>query len=187
MAEASPDEVKAAVRAAELAAWRRDHRFCGTCGSPTRRREDQVAFECPACGAESIIKGKQEYGGGWICFQKKGGCGAKFTDDDQTIVGQLIGRVENPDIADAYNTVLKMSKKRAHVDAIITATAASDIFVQDEEDKDPGHIGKNGDPKPPIKQPEAKKTSGKPKTLTARGIVDDVKIFEGTAKGGKEY
>ena len=44
------------------------------------------------------------------------------------------GKVENPDIADVFNTVLKMAKKRAHVDAILTATAASDIFTQDVED-----------------------------------------------------
>lgn len=43
-------------------------------------------------------------------------------------------RQENPDIADTYNTVLKMAKKRAHVDAVLTATAASDIFTQDIED-----------------------------------------------------
>lgn len=43
-------------------------------------------------------------------------------------------REENPDIADTYNTVLKMAKKRAHVDATITACAASDIFTQDIED-----------------------------------------------------
>lgn len=43
-------------------------------------------------------------------------------------------RMENPDIADVYNTVLKMAKKRAHVDAMLTATAASDIFTQDIED-----------------------------------------------------
>ena len=43
-------------------------------------------------------------------------------------------KVENPDIADQYNTVIKMSKKRAYVDAIITCTAASDIFTQDVED-----------------------------------------------------
>lgn len=43
-------------------------------------------------------------------------------------------RIENPDIADQYNTVLKMAKKRAFVDATITATAASDIFTQDIED-----------------------------------------------------
>lgn len=43
---------------------------------------------------------------------------------------------ENPDIADTYNTVLKMAKKRAHVDATITACAASDIFTQDIGDPD---------------------------------------------------
>lgn len=43
-------------------------------------------------------------------------------------------RVENPDIADTYNTVLKMAKKRAFVDAVKSTTAASDIFTQDIED-----------------------------------------------------
>lgn len=49
------------------------------------------------------------------------------------------GRVEqvkqvrtNP--ADVANTILKMAKKRAQVDAVITATGASDIFTQDIED-----------------------------------------------------
>ena len=42
--------------------------------------------------------------------------------------------MENPDLADVYNTVLKIAKKRAHVDASLTATAASDIFTQDMED-----------------------------------------------------
>jgi hypothetical protein len=44
---------------------------------------------------------------------------------------------ENPDVADLYNTVLKMAKKRAQVDATITATAASDIFTQDLEEMEP--------------------------------------------------
>lgn len=43
-------------------------------------------------------------------------------------------KMENPDIADTYNTVLKMAKKRAYVDGILSATAASDIFTQDIED-----------------------------------------------------
>jgi hypothetical protein len=42
--------------------------------------------------------------------------------------------VENDNPADQYNTVLKMAKKRAYVDAILSATAASDIFTQDLED-----------------------------------------------------
>ena len=36
--------------------------------------------------------------------------------------------------ADLANTVLKMAKKRALVDAVLTVTAASDIFTQDIED-----------------------------------------------------
>lgn len=36
--------------------------------------------------------------------------------------------------ADVANTVLKMAKKRAQIDATLTATAASDVFDQDLED-----------------------------------------------------
>lgn len=43
-------------------------------------------------------------------------------------------KVEHDNPADYYNTVLKMAKKRALVDATLTATAASDIFTQDIED-----------------------------------------------------
>ena len=46
----------------------------------------------------------------------------------------IFQRVEHDNPADYYNTVLKMAKKRAHVDAVLTATAASDIFTQDIED-----------------------------------------------------
>ena len=51
--------------------------------------------------------------------------------DNQWLIFQ---RVEHDNPADYYNTVLKMAKKRAHVDAMLTATAASDIFSQDIED-----------------------------------------------------
>jgi len=50
---------------------------------------------------------------------------------------QIFKQVENDNPADFYNTVLKMAKKRAHVDAILSATAASDIFTQDLEDLPP--------------------------------------------------
>lgn len=48
--------------------------------------------------------------------------------------GDARHREENPDIADTWNTVLKMAKKRAFVDAVKSTTAASDIFTQDVED-----------------------------------------------------
>ena len=46
----------------------------------------------------------------------------------------IFQRVEHDNPADYFNTCEKMAKKRAHVDAILTATAASDIFTQDVED-----------------------------------------------------
>jgi len=44
-------------------------------------------------------------------------------------------RVPNPDLADQYNTVLKMANKRALVAAVLNCTAASDVFTQDLEDE----------------------------------------------------
>lgn len=90
--------------------------------------------KCPKCGKEAIIKGKEEYGGGWLCFKKKDGCGAKFKDGDTSIESQAAGRVLNPDLPDVYNTVLKMANKRSLVAAVLNVTAASDIFTQDVED-----------------------------------------------------
>lgn len=43
-------------------------------------------------------------------------------------------KVENPDIADMYNTVLKMASKRSFVDATLKATGGSCEFTQDIED-----------------------------------------------------
>ncbi|MFK4765146.1 hypothetical protein ACI3L3_10270 [Desulfobaculum sp. SPO524] len=53
---------------------------------------------------------------------------------------RIFERVEHDNPADYYNTCLKMAKKRALVDATLTATAASDIFTQDLEDN-PGLFG----------------------------------------------
>ena len=109
----------------------------GTCSTmETKYRYRAGERKCPTCGKATIIKGKAEYGGGWLCYQKKGGCGAKFEDGDTSIESQSTDRVEYPDPADYYNTCLKIGKKRAHVDSIITATACSDIFTQDIEDMD---------------------------------------------------
>lgn len=43
-------------------------------------------------------------------------------------------RIEHDNPADYYNTCVKMAKKRALVDATLTATGASDHFTQDIED-----------------------------------------------------
>ncbi len=101
----------------------------------------QGSRKCPNCRAEAIIKGKDFKNDGlptgWLCYAKKGGCGTKFVDGDKTIEGQTIGRMPNEDLADQYNTVLKMANKRSLVAAVLNATAASDIFTQDIEDMQP--------------------------------------------------
>lgn len=108
----------------------------GSCST----KESKYAYRrgsrtCPRCSKiETIIKGKAEYGGGWVCFGKKGGCGAKFKDGDAAIEGQNVDRVPNLDLADQYNTVLKMANKRSLVAAVLNVTAASEIFTQDLED-----------------------------------------------------
>lgn len=43
-------------------------------------------------------------------------------------------RLENPDLIDQWNTVLKMAKKRALVDATLAATRTSGIFSQSEDE-----------------------------------------------------
>lgn len=111
----------------------------GSCSSrESRYRWRKAARTCPSCGAAAIIKGKSEYGGGWLCFKKNGGCGAKFADNATEITSQPVGRVENPDAADVANTVLKMAKKRALVDAAIALARCSDLFTQDVGDDDGG-------------------------------------------------
>ncbi|MDX9778544.1 MAG: hypothetical protein RBT43_07295 [bacterium] len=107
----------------------------GSCSTmETKYRYRTAERSCPKCGKESIIKGKEEYGGGWICFKNKGGCGAKFSDTAPEIIGQNVGRVEYDNPADYWNTCLKMGAKRAHVAATLIGTAASDIFTQDIEE-----------------------------------------------------
>ena len=39
-----------AGRASLLMDWRRNHRFCGRCGTPTTMKSDEFAMSCPSCG-----------------------------------------------------------------------------------------------------------------------------------------
>lgn len=131
----------------------------GSCNSrETKYRWRQGERLCPGCGKGTIIKGKEEYGGGWLCFAKKGGCGAKFSDTDERITGQQVGRVANPDVADQVNTMQKMAQKRALIAATLLAVNASEFFTQDMEDFAPLAAGGNGAEKQePEKKPEPKR------------------------------
>ncbi len=66
------------------------------------------------------------------------------------------GDHENP--ADYFNTCLKIGKKRALVDAVLTATAASDVFTHEPDDEERDVNAQLAEVK---KQPqETEKTSG---------------------------
>lgn len=104
-----------------------------------RYRWRDARRKCPECGhGEALLKSKKEPG--FFCWEKKGGCGSNFGPKDTRITEQQVGKVENPDIADLDNTILKMAKKRAHVDGAIALARCSDMFTQDVEDlTHPGH------------------------------------------------
>ena len=104
---------------------------CSTLESKYRWRKGGRV--CPSCGTEgAIIKGKKDYGGGWLCFKRKDGCGAKFDDGDPGIEGQTPGRVENEDPADLYHTVRMMAQKRWLVAITRRTFALSARFVDAE-------------------------------------------------------
>lgn len=104
----------------------------GVANSWEKRYRRDAAKVCPNCGKPAIIKSKAEYGGGWFCFPKKGGCGQKFRDGDDAIESQ--GTDAKGDSVGAWDldvTLLKMAEKRAFVDAVLRATASSSLFTQD--------------------------------------------------------
>jgi hypothetical protein len=59
---------------------------------------------------------------------------AKDENGNWTIFKKGSTKLENPDIADTYNTVLKMASKRSLIDAVLKATGGSCAFTQDLED-----------------------------------------------------
>lgn len=107
----------------------------GSCSSyEARYRWRDSKRLCPKCSQPTIIKGNEKYGGGWVCWAKRGGCGTKFDDGDKSVETQAIGRVPNEDIPDIKNTILKMAQKRAKIAAVLAATRSSGVFTQDVED-----------------------------------------------------
>jgi hypothetical protein len=92
------------------------------------------AKPCPSCQAPAIMKSKEEYGGGWYCNAKAGGCGAKFAKGHKGLSEAREVEVADDSAYEVRNTVLKMAKKRAHVDAAMTLGCLSELFTQDIED-----------------------------------------------------
>ena len=168
--------------------WRGDRLIAalsGSCNSwEEKYRYRSTNRKCPKCQKETIIKGKAQYGGGWLCYAKKGGCGAKFVDKDPLIVDQIIGKTANDRIFDEVNTIEKMAEKRALVASTLVATGMSQYFTQDLDDKpgtsdyvdmgDPGDPGDFGVDQTSPQKPAPQKKADKTKPAGAIGILVEV-------------
>ncbi|MDH3376446.1 MAG: hypothetical protein OEQ39_05695 [Gammaproteobacteria bacterium] len=120
--------------------------------------------------------------------------GAQFSTRKKNNTWLIFMKVDHPDIADTYNTVRKMAKKRAYVDAIIMATACSHLFTQDMEDLPSNdndfHAASTDAPaqataRQPMNAPTRKSASA-PRAVTAKrsgGSVTDKQIYRAWAIG----
>jgi hypothetical protein len=116
----------------------------GSCSSHERKYRWRYAEKhCPECGVVGALfkskhtaKPSSPFAGTkpFFCWQRKGGCGKEFAETDPRITQQTLGMVENSEPHDLDNTLLKMAKKRAFVDASKTATASSGRVTQDLEE-----------------------------------------------------
>lgn len=82
------------------------HRYRGAAGKT-----------CPACGAQACKPGKKEYGGGYYCDSKAGGCNARFkggSAESKALDALPSMRAENPDPADQYNCVTPDTRILTH-------------------------------------------------------------------------
>ena len=78
-------------------------------------------------------------------------------------------RIENTDLIDQWNTILKMAKKRALVDAVLSATRSSSIFSQSEDEMEAWLEGEGSEaPKDKLeKQRSTPKSSDERASFTA--------------------
>lgn len=127
------------------------------------------------------------------------GFSTKKNDNGQWMIAEgSSDKVEHDNPADYYNTCLKMAKKRALVDAVLTRTAASDIFTQDiEEIQENLQAASAVEPAQPQPQPKAKSERYPadpsepalvlPGVSDLRCVVLDVKEANGTTAAGKKW
>lgn len=104
---------------------------CSTLESKYRYRN--AKRKCPNCGRDGLIKSKYDK---WWC-PKGDGCNANFALTDPAVMGQQVGKVENQDMADSYNTCLKMAVKRANMAATLNLSGGwSEHFDQADMEPD---------------------------------------------------
>jgi len=154
-------------------------RIVGQCSGSASTMEAKHRYRgasgktCPKCGAMACKASKKEWGGGYYCDQKAGGCGERFkpgSDECKALDELPTTRQENLDPADQWNTVVKIAQKRAYVGAVKTASAASEIFTVDMEDSAPA-----GDepPRKPVEMPKETSAATPPSSQSPGGKITE--------------
>lgn len=157
----------------------------GSCNSlEPRYRWRSGGRRCPRCEGAFIIKGKRDFGGGWLCFEKKGGCGAKFRDGDQAIEDQKTGQVPNPDLASCHNPIIKQAKKRALVDGIVSITRSIGLLISAGEEEEDAAVGRGDEKKaePAVVAPAEPKPAAVIDEVQTRALFDAAKKAKHTFK-----
>jgi hypothetical protein len=149
--------------------------MCSTYESKYGQRQGKR--KCLKCGAEAIVRSTKK--NTFYCISNEGGCGERWPFDSEggrELEAQDVGKVENPDLPDTWNTVLKMADKRALVAAVLNGTAASDVFSQDMEDS--ATPAASGSAEPEASQTAQPTQARAPVGLgTWKGIEDSVKVY----------
>jgi len=147
------DEIKYRVIVRLLS---RDGTFLGEGIGECSSNEDKYKWRKAICDEE------------YAMFEKEGKARVKhkeYWDKDTRAKKSYIVKQVRMNPADVGNTIIKIAKKRGFVDAILTVTAASDIFTQDIEDLPPEYTGAkehNSTPaSPQPKQIQTKQTQTK--------------------------
>lgn len=180
---ATEERIVIAAAEGECNSWEAKYRYRGS------------GRTCPKCKVVgSIIKGRPQYAptvdgrrgspvmpgfeqGGYVCWDKKGGCKAVFADNDDEITTQSEEKVKNEDHASLVNTILKMADKRALVAATLIATGCSDIFTQDVEE--------NAAEVAAAAAPPAQKPTGTPVSDADKKLIRDAYRFFEDARTSK--
>lgn len=87
--------------------------------------------------------------------------------------GKILYRIENDEIYSQANTILKMAKKRAQIDATLTVGALSQIFTQDIEDMSQFNQQEQAETMTIDDAMNMKLTFGKHKGLTLKEVDDE--------------
>jgi len=127
----------------------------------TKHRFRGEGKTCPECGCQLRIDKEKKVSSYYYCWDKHGGCGLTFSQNNEEIAAQPVGKGENENPIDQHNTIEEMAVIRA-MRKIIKTTGMSRYFIENpdaiggnfQEDKEPED--KNGYEKadPQKKKPE---------------------------------